>query len=1251
MPLFVYGNSLKLRVLLASGLTAAVASAGLAQVPSAKPLNSSRANEARLVESFGKLPLSFELNTGQADKRVKFISRGGGYGLYLTAGEAVLVLQRGGCTALRGARPGPLTPSAERSHLQRKENPCSDQSDVVRMQLAGASKVAAAPMGEEPLPGTANYFIGNDPAQWRAHVPTYARVRYSQVYPGVDLVYYGNQRQLEYDFAVAPWIDPKPVRLHFAGARRLKLNSNGDLRVIARNGEIAFRKPVIYQMKDGRRQPVAGGFTLHANNSVGFRLSSYDHSRKLVIDPILQYSTYLGGSGSNVAGSIAVDSDGDIYVAGSTSATDFPVTSGALQKGNNNLYSQITAFIAKLNPTGTALVYSTYLGGSGRKNLYGDFGSGIAVDTAGHAYVIGSTCSTDFPVTSSVVQKGNNSSNAFNAFIAELNPAGTELIYSTYLGGSGNDFGSGITIDSSGDAYLTGKASSTNFPVTSGVLQSVNHAAAAGEDNAFVAELNPAGTALVYSTYLGGSSDCPGEDASDSGAAIAVDADGDVYVAGSACSNNFPVTSGAFQTVNNSPGRDNAFVAKVNPTGTALIYATYLGADNFDLASGIAVDASGDAYVTGFDAAGFTQFPVTSGAFQTTNKGGQDVFVTKLNPTGTGLVYSTYLGGSDDDLGSEIVLDGAGDAYVSGYSLSTDFPLTSDAFQLVNNAAPSHLLNAFFTELNPSGTGLIYSTYLGGNRSDYGSAIAVDADGNVYLAGTANSANFPVTSGAFQTVNESSAGTAFVAKFASNASSPPAATTTTLVTSPNPSAYGQAVNFFAPVASSGGALPDEQTVVFMNGATEMGMGTWNGGSARFTASALPVAANMVTAVYNGDSNFAASTSNIVSQVVNKATTATAVTSSQSPSILGQSVTFTATVTAQFTGTPTGTVIFKDGAVALGIGTLNASGKAAFSTTALNGGSHSITAVYSGDANFLTGTSAPSTQTVMQASSTTTVTSSLDPITYDKLVTFTATVKSSTTIKSTGNVMFHDGAAALGSGKLNASGSATFSTTALDAGRHSITANYTGDTNFLASSSAILTETVEHADSTAAVASSLNPSTYGKSVKFTATVRSSTNVKPTGTVTFKNGTATLGMGALKAGGTATFSTSSLSAGRHSIMAVYLGNADFLASTSEILTQTVKRTSSTTTIASSLNPSASGQSVTFTAKVKADTTVKPTGAVTFKDGTRVLGTGSLAGGIATLKTAKLAEGNHSISASYAGDSQYLASESPVLIQKVN
>ncbi len=545
--------------------------------------------------------------------------------------------------------------------------------------------------------GTANYFIGNDPKKWYSNVPTYAKVKYTGVYPGVDLIFYGNQQHLEYDFVVAPRADTTAIRLHFAGIRKLKLNKKGDLEVIAKNGEITFHKPVVYKMDHGQRRPVAGRFTLLANNSVGFMFRSYDHNSELIIDPTLEYSTYLGGSGYDYGASIAVDAAGDAYVTGQTSSTDFPVTSGAFQKVNNAAAKGgYNAFITKLNPAGTGLVYSTYLGGSGQ-----DYGEGITVDSAGNAYVTGQTYSTDFPVTSDAFQRANHSTNGGNAFVAKLNPAGTALVYSTYLGGDGNsegsgDNGHGIAVDTSGDAYVTGAASSTDFPVTSGAFQKVNNAAANEGSNTFITKLNLAGTALIYSTYLGGSR-------GDGGIGIAVDTSGDAYVTGASSSTDFPVTSGAFQKANNATAKFpyNAFITKLNPAGTALIYSTYLGGSDEDYGIGIAGDTAGNAHVTGI--AFSTDFPVTPGAFQKVNhtaaQNGFNAFITKLDPAGTALIYSTYLGGSSLDDGASIAVDTTGNAYVTGITFSTDFPVTPGAFQVKNNGN-----RAFITKLNPVGT-------------------------------------------------------------------------------------------------------------------------------------------------------------------------------------------------------------------------------------------------------------------------------------------------------------------------------------------------------------------------------------------------------------------------------------------------------------------------------------------------------------------------------------------------------------------
>jgi hypothetical protein len=362
--------------------------------------------------------------------------------------------------------------------------------DVVPMQLAGASS-KVEPVGDEQLPGTVNYFIGRDPAQWRSNIPTYAKVCYPRIYPRIDLVFYGNEQQLEFDFVVAPGADPRLIRLRFGGANHLHLEANGDLLVTTANGPLAFHRPLVYQIADGHRHPIAGDFALLGKHTVGFRLGSYDRAKSLVIDPVLAFSTFLGGTGGGFgdqASAVAVDNSGNVYAAGITSSASFPVTSGSFQTTNHAVANQGTnAFITKLNPTGTALVYSTYLGGSGTSNCTGDAASGLVVDSSGNAYVTGSACSTDFPVTPGAFQTTNKAAgNADgNAFVTKLNPTGTALVYSTYLGGSGlaaespygGDKGNAIAVDEAGDAYVTGRTFSTDFPVTPGAYQMSNHAA------------------------------------------------------------------------------------------------------------------------------------------------------------------------------------------------------------------------------------------------------------------------------------------------------------------------------------------------------------------------------------------------------------------------------------------------------------------------------------------------------------------------------------------------------------------------------------------------------------------------------------------------------------------------------------------------------------------------------------------------------------------------------------------------------
>ena len=636
---------------------------------------------AVVASEYGKLPLNFEPNQGQNDPRVRFSSRGQGYSLFLTDTAAVLSLSKPEPQPQsRGVRQSPSHATAAEAH--------PIKTDVVRMELAGAAPDLKV-TGTDMLPGKVNYFIGKDPSKWRTDLPTYGKVKYSAVYPGVDLVYYGNQRQLEYDFVVAPGADASQVHLHFAGADKLAIDSNGNLKISASNGEISFHKPVVYQMKDGKREPVSGRFELLAKSDLDFALGNYDHTRELVIDPTLAYSTYLGGSTSDSANGIAVDTGGHAYVTGSTYSSDFPTDASSYEATDpapNNGNHIGVAFITKFHHDGSGLIYSTFLGGTG-----GDSATAIALDSAGNAYVTGTTSSNNFPVTPGAY-KINNAGDS--SFVTKLNPTGTNLVYSTYIVASPAATGfigaTGIAVDSSGHAYVTGSTTSKSFTVTANAFQKTNHAL---YGTAFVIRLGESGGWAEYSTYLGGSN-------YETAYGIAVGNADEAYVTGTTYSHDFPATSGAYQTKNKAAAMNmnNAFVTKLNLTGSGLVYSTYLGGtgvESGDAAYGIAINASGDAYVTGN--AYSDDFPTTNGAYQIVNHatGADNAFVAKLNAAGSQLLYSTYLGGSgainvaplDDDApgawgdsGSAIAVDSIGDAYVTGYAVSGDFPVTNGAY-------------------------------------------------------------------------------------------------------------------------------------------------------------------------------------------------------------------------------------------------------------------------------------------------------------------------------------------------------------------------------------------------------------------------------------------------------------------------------------------------------------------------------------------------------------------------------------------
>jgi len=667
------------------------------------------ADNQAVQHAYSHLPLGFEANKGQTSSQVKFLSRGSGYSLFLMQQEAVLVLGNpdSGLTALSLSLPG--------------SNPKSSIS------------------ASDRLPGNVNYFLGNSPAKWHSNVPSFARVRYENVYPGVDLVYYGNQQQLEYDFVVSPDGNPSAIQLLFKGATRVSVDSAGNLILRTGKGNVVQQAPRIYQMLDGEPRTVSGGYVKLAANKVGFRTGSYLKSEPLVIDPTLVYSSFLGGNHYDKGNGIAVDADGFAYVTGQTCSPDFPTTPGAFQTVYGGPANGWDAFVSKISPDGRTLVYSTFLGGTGK-----DYGNGIAVATEAdgtHAFVVGNTDSTDFPTTPGVIQQLPQGMS--DGFVTKLTVAGDGLVYSTYLGGTENDYGNGIAVytDASQNhfAVVTGRTYSSGFPHTPGAFQGSLH----GTNDAFVTELNPDATGLVFSTFLGGDND-------DRGNAIAVDSDGFPYVTGTTNSGTFPTTPGVVQP--NPGGGDDAFVTKLQADGSGLVYSTYLGGSSTENGRGIAVSAAGEAHVTGVTFS--SNFRTTPNAYQPSPSGGS-VFMSKLNSSATALLYSTYFGAEgqevgDGDQGNAIAVDSSGLIYVTGESenvFGCDFPITPDAYQTVCGG----LDDVFFSKFDPSLSGtasLVYSTYLGGFGDDWGAGVAVYTDDmgltHAYLTGATASAGFPI---------------------------------------------------------------------------------------------------------------------------------------------------------------------------------------------------------------------------------------------------------------------------------------------------------------------------------------------------------------------------------------------------------------------------------------------------------------------------------------------------------------------------
>lgn len=706
------------------------------------PMTSSEVTRQHSVEAYGTLPLIFEANQGQTDTQVDFLSRGRDYTLFLSPTEVGLSI----VLPQSGQRTHPALPSYFSSSKS------SPKTTALRMELLGANPHPAK-AGMDELPGKVNYFLGKDPAKWRSNIATYAKVKYQDVYPGVDLVYYGNQRQLEYDFVVAPRVDPKSITLNFEGVDHLKVDAEGNLVLLTSGGPVLqMHKPLVYQDTDNGRQEIPGGYVLDKHR-VSFQIGDYDAARPLVIDPVFAYSTRFGGGEDDGGWAIATDTAGNVYLTGDTNSTaaEFPVAK-PLQKVSGG---STDIFVAKLTADGSQLLYSTYLGGS-----KDDVGYGIALDPTGNIYITGDTSSPDFPLANPV-QKAIASTNAPDVIVAKLSADGSNLLYSTYIGGNFGERGNGIAVDSTGHACVVGYTNSTNFPT----VKPFQAEFASGQADAFVFRLTPDGSALVYSTYYGGGKTPP--DRPDFGTAIAVDTVGNAYITGFTNAPDFPAVRPLF----NFQGPTDVFVAKIDPAG-APIYSTFLGGIADDEGMGIAVDAAGNAYVTGETES--LNFPTTDGAFRRTctpvpTRGqmrticlGGDAFISKLSPDGSALIYSTYLNGQGFEVGRSIAVDSAGSAYVTGFTESPDFA-TVDPLQKTFGGGK---FDAFVLKMNPGGTALTYSTYLGGSGTEGGYGIAVDGSGNAYVTGYTESPDFPIRRPLRNSPKASPGRDAFVTKIA-----------------------------------------------------------------------------------------------------------------------------------------------------------------------------------------------------------------------------------------------------------------------------------------------------------------------------------------------------------------------------------------------------------------------------------------------------------------------------------------------------
>lgn len=712
---------------------AAQSGAALSGTPS-RPAPSQPGVESQAREykaTYAQLPMRFEQNEGQTDARVRFMARGAGYSLFLTGNEAILSLKKAGQNA-----------GAEREEAAEA---------IVRMGLVGANPAPEITPADRQA-GRSNYFRGNNRRQWRRDVPNYGKVQYEEVYPGVDLVFYGKQRELEYDFIVAPGADPSRIRMEFrdllARSRRPEINGRGELVLSTSGGEVVQKKPFAYQVVRGKQRQVACDYTLRENGHVGFRLAAHDPKLPVVIDPILTYASYLGGVEEDEGLAVCADAFGNLYVTGRTDSPNFPLAvpyQGARAGVDDDL------FITKFNAAGCSHVYSTYLGGAtaqGGLSRADDRGAGIAVDGSGNVHVVGSTSCSDFPTTVNALQPTVTGGGG-DGFVAKLNAAGNDFIYCTYLGGAdaGLDEASGVGIDFKGRAYVVGTTASPSFPTTPEALQPTY---GGGTCDGFITKLNGDGASIVWSTFLGGGETIK-SDGADTINAIALDPnnvhDSILYVAGSTESYDFPLVR-PFQI---EVRKFEAFVAKIDAGGDRILYSTVLGGLQNDSANGIAVDDTGSVYVAG--TTGSTQFSSMPDPVYPYGGGDTDAWFAKLHPKATHALYFSYFGGKGTDFANGIVVDAAYNAHVVG---GMNFPNAATVVTAAGRPAPrigegdgfsaARKGDCFVLHVAPTvprvASRFFKTTVLGGTKDDQGNHLCLDPHGDLYLVGTTNSINF-----------------------------------------------------------------------------------------------------------------------------------------------------------------------------------------------------------------------------------------------------------------------------------------------------------------------------------------------------------------------------------------------------------------------------------------------------------------------------------------------------------------------------